>query len=319
MSAEYMSDPILKVKGLVRHFGQVKAVDGISFELERGQVVGFIGANGAGKTTTMRLLTTLDLPDSGEVEYDGIDAIQYPEKVKSRIGWMPDGFDPVDGTTVQDYVDFFARAYGLTGQQRVEEVARVLEFCGITELKNRYINKLSKGQTQRLSLARMLIGNPDFLVMDEPAAGLDPQARLEFKQLVRSLREKGKTMLISSHILSELAEMCDSLILMSQGRIIHRGTREELEALQQQEGITYTIRPLTDCVQGVHAWLQAQKGWKNAVIMPDNSISAVCLLPDNAAVARSIQELCREHLVLEVTRYRRNLEETFVNILHNQR
>ena len=187
MSAEYMSDPILKVKGLVRHFGQVKAVDGISFELERGQVVGFIGANGAGKTTTMRLLTTLDLPDSGEVEYDGIDAIEYPEKVKSRIGWMPDGFDPVDGTTVQDYVDFFARAYGLTGQQRVEEVARVLEFCGITELKNRYINKLSKGQTQRLSLARMLIGNPDFLVMDEPAAGLDPQARLEFKQLVRSL------------------------------------------------------------------------------------------------------------------------------------
>lgn len=324
MLLELMGETILKVKGLVRHFGAVKAVDGIDFELKAGQVVGFIGANGAGKTTTMRLLTTLDLPDSGEIIFDGVDLMQYPEAVKPRIGWMPDGFDPVAGTTVEDYIDFFARAYGLTGKARVDEVARVLEFCGITELKDRYINKMSKGQTQRMSLARMLIGNPDFLVMDEPAAGLDPQARLEFKQLVRSLREQGKTMLISSHILSELGEMCDTLIFMDQGRIIRTGSRESLaDPVAAEAGaaqtVAYSIRTVKEAAGDAVEWLRGQEEWEHVLLMPDGSIAARCKAVEEQALVQCLRKLCEAQPVLEMSRPRLNLEETFVNILQNQK
>lgn len=312
-----MSEPILQVTDLVRYFGAVKAVDGISFELQAGQSVGLIGANGAGKTTTMRLLTTLDLPDSGEIFFAGTDAMAYPEKVRARIGWMPDSFDPLPHTTVHEYVDFFARAYGLTGRKRVEEVARVLTFCGIEALRDRYINKLSKGQTQRLSLARTLIGNPDFLVMDEPAAGLDPQARIEFKQLVRELQKQGKTLLISSHILSELAEMCDSMIFMDKGHIIRRGSQEEL-AEQVEKGCCYSIRPAKESTP-LLAWLAENPGWEGACVLENGCVQAVCKADGEEAQALALRALCAENLVTEVARYRRNLEETFVNILQERK
>ncbi len=312
-----MSEPILKVTDLVRHFGAVKAVDGISFELKAGQSVGLIGANGSGKTTTMRLLTTLDLPDSGSIEFEGIDALAYPEKVRARIGWMPDELVPVEHTTVSDYIDFFARAYGLTGSKRVAEVKRVLVFCGIEELSKRYINKLSKGQTQRLSLARTLIGNPDFLVMDEPAAGLDPQARLEFKQLVRALQQQGKTLLISSHILSELAEMCDSMIFMDKGHVIRRGSQEELVA-GDEPGTLYSLRCVGDAAP-LLAYLAMSKDWRGAVCQADGSVLVTCLAPDDEARAGALRALCAENLIWEASCRRRNLEETFVNILQEQR
>ncbi len=312
-----MSDPILKVTDLVRHFGAVKAVDGISFELQAGQSVGLIGANGAGKTTTMRLLVTLDLPDSGAISYAGIDAMAYPEKVRSRIGWMPDSFDPIPHTTVKDYIDFFARAYGLTGRKREEEVDRILEFCGISELSGRYINKLSKGQTQRLSLARTLIGNPDFLVMDEPAAGLDPQARLEFKQLVRALQKQGKTLLISSHILSELAEMCDTMIFMDKGRIIRKGSQEELLE-KTEKGTAYNIRPVGDATP-LLAWLAESDAWHGATLQEDGFVLATCKAEEEAALAQELQKLCAAQPVTEFARSRKNLEETFVNILQEQK
>ena len=312
-----MSDPILKVTDLVRHFGAVRAVDGISFELQAGQSVGLIGANGAGKTTTMRLLTTLDLPDSGEIHFAGTDAMAYPEKVRARIGWMPDSFDPVPHTTVHDYVDFFARAYGLAGRKRVDEVERVLTFCGIEALRDRYINKLSKGQTQRLSLARTLIGNPDFLVMDEPAAGLDPQARIEFKQLVRELQKQGKTLLISSHILSELAEMCDSMIFMDKGHIIRRGSQEELTE-KNETGCCYCIRPVKETTP-LLAWLAESPDWMEARVLENGCVQAICKADGEEALALAVRALSAENMVTEVTRYRKNLEETFVNILQERK
>lgn len=313
-----MATTKLKVTNLVRHFGEVKAVDGISFELKAGEVVGFIGANGAGKTTTMRVLTTLDVPDEGTIEIDGVNAQQHPEQVKGKIGWMPDGFTPAPHTTVYDYIDFFARAYGLCGTKRQDEVARVLEFCHITELQDRFINRLSKGQTQRVSLARLLIGNPELLIMDEPAAGLDPQARLEFKQLVRQLKAQGKTMLISSHILSELAEMCDSMLFMDNGKIIHRGSCEELLA-QGDKGIPYVIRPLPASAAALLAKLQSNSHWENVVQLPDGSITAICKLKSDEEIAQELRAICQDHDVTEITRHRRNLEETFVNILHAQK
>ena len=220
--------PFLEVRDLHRWFDGVRAVNGVSFDLPAGAVVGLIGANGAGKTTAMRMLATLDQPDRGTIKLGGIDIVEYPNEVRRRIGWMPDHFAPYPDTTVADYLDFFGRAHGLRGPELARRLDEVADFTDLRPLADRPMDKLSKGQTQRLCLARTLLNDPEFLLLDEPAAGLDPKARLEFKNLVRVLRERGKTILISSHILSELGEMCDTLIFMDRGAVMHHGDTDTI-------------------------------------------------------------------------------------------
>ncbi len=312
----------LQVNDLVRHFGTVKAVDGLTFSLERGQSAGLIGANGAGKTTLMRLLTTLDLPDSGSIIFDGMDAVANPEQVCCRIGWMPDAFTPIPHMTVQDTLDFFARAYGLTGSYRLSEVRRVLDFCGIRDLASRFISKLSKGQLQRVALARTIIGNPDLLVLDEPAAGLDPAARLEFMHFVRALQKQGKTLLISSHILSELAEMCDTMLFMDAGKLISSGTLEELS---RDEGLQFRIELAAGDSSSFTAWLRERRGWSSVYADADGSVSARYALPEGSpaahpegAIAQELAAMCASFPICGFSRCHRRLEETFVSILQNR-
>ncbi len=314
--------PFLQVTNLVRHFGPVRAVDGLTFSLERGQSIGLIGANGAGKTTLMRLLTTLDLPNSGSITFDGIDAVTNPEAVRSRIGWMPDAFTPIPHMTVQDTLDFFARAYGLTGTYRLQEVVRVMEFCGIRDLSNRFISKLSKGQSQRVALARTIIGNPDLLVLDEPAAGLDPAARLEFMHFVRALQKQGKTLLISSHILSELAEMCDSMLFMDAGKLLRCGTLAELS---QEEGLQYRIELAGGDCTTFTAWLRERSGWSSVMREDDGSVTARFSVPEDSPaaltegiIARELGAMCAAFPICGFSRSHRRLEETFVSILQNR-
>jgi ABC-type multidrug transport system ATPase subunit len=219
-----MSDEIiLDVRNLRRSFGNVHAVQDVSFTIRKGQVVGFIGANGAGKTTTLRLLATLDTPDAGSIEIMGCEATDYPDKVRARLGWMPDSYGNYDNVTVVEYLDFYARSYGYTGAQRTKHVNDIMDFTELTPIQDRLMHTLSKGMGQRLCLGRSLINEPELLLMDEPAAGLDPKARIEFKNLVRILSQQGKTILISSHILSELGEMCDTMLFIDKGRIVHHG------------------------------------------------------------------------------------------------
>lgn len=313
-----MSDEpvLLRVENLVRHYGAVKAVDGISFVLRRGQSVGLIGANGAGKTTTMRMLMTLDAPDNGNIFYKDCDLLAEPEKVRGQLGWMPDGFDPPAHTTVRDYIDFFARAYGLTGQHRVSEVQRVLEFCGVAELAGRMVNALSKGQTQRILLARTLIGDPQLLVMDEPAAGLDPQARAELKQLVNTLRQQGKTLLISSHILSELAEMCDSMIFMDKGHIIQQGTQAELAA--DSRGTAVQMRVTGAAAATLAADLAEQSCWAEVHTLPDGWVNALYTAEQGEeGLALELRRLSAAYLLTDFRRRERKLEETFINLLQH--
>lgn len=220
--------PAIEVRNLSRWFPGVHAVQDVSFTVERGQVIGFVGANGAGKTTTMRILATLDYPNAGEASICGFDVVKYPAEVRKRIGWMPDHYGTYSNMTVLEYLDFFARALGYRGAERIERIAEVMEFTDLTGLADRLIDQLSKGMGQRLCLGRALIHDPDVLILDEPAAGLDPKARIELKHLIRLLSREGKTVFISSHILSELGEMCDSLLFINQGKIIHHGSAESL-------------------------------------------------------------------------------------------
>lgn len=235
----------LEIASITRRFGSLKAVDGVSFQVHAGEICGFIGPNGAGKTTTMRICATLDLPDAGDVLVDGSSVLEEPRRVRRRLGFMPDSYGAYANTTVADYLDFFARAYGLRGRQRRDTAREVMAFTGVEPLASKEVNALSKGMKQRLCLAKTLLHDPALLILDEPAAGLDPRARVELRELVRALAGMGKAVLISSHILSELGELCDTVAVIEAGRLVATGSVDSvLREMQPHLGIL--VRALAD-------------------------------------------------------------------------
>ena len=222
------STALLEIECLSRSFGSLKAVDDLSFSIQPGEVYGFIGPNGAGKTTTMRMLATLDLPDAGDARIDGISILVDPREVRMRVGYMADRFIAYPNLDVLQFLDFFARAYGLRGRRRIRTVESVAAFCGLDEFRNRSATGLSKGMGQRLHLAKTLLHDPVLLILDEPAAGLDPHARIEFRALLGELAAAGKGILISSHILSELSTSCDGVVVIERGRRVVSGSLKEI-------------------------------------------------------------------------------------------
>jgi len=244
--------PAIEFRNLHRHFGRLKAVNDVSFKTYPGQVMGFIGPNGAGKTTAMRILATLDVPTAGDAFVNGYSVIDDPDKVRKIVGFMPDSFGKYANMNVLEYIDFFARAYGLAGPARRDAIERVLIFTELRKLAEKPINTLSKGMSQRLALGRTLINDPAVLILDEPAAGLDPRARIELRELVRLLATAlGKTVLISSHILTELGEICDSAAIIEAGRILASGTIDEISQAQRvsqgrSTGVAISVRVLRD-------------------------------------------------------------------------
>ena len=219
-----------EVRNLSRVFGKTTAVDNISFSFEDGNIFGFIGPNGAGKTTTIRIMATLDLATSGDVFYDGVSATLYPEAVRRVVGYMPDSLPGYKDIQVWEYLDFFARSFGLKGAERTRALNDIVDFTNLGELRNKFLFALSKGMKQRVSLARSLIHNPKVLIMDEPAAGLDPRARLELRTLLKILAEQKKAIFLSSHILSELQDICDGAVIIEQGKLLSAGTLNDLLA-----------------------------------------------------------------------------------------
>ncbi len=218
----------VEVVGLRRYFGRTKAVDGISFSFDTGHVFGFVGPNGSGKTTTMRILATLDDPTSGDAFVDGMSVREYPEEVRRRLGFVPDALPEHADITVHEYLDFFARSYGLKGLDRRRAVEGVEEFTNVIGIREKLLRELSKGMKQRVSVGRALIHDPEVLIMDEPAAGLDPRARIELRELLGALGERNKAILISSHILTELTEICNGAVIIEKGRVLRTGTVEAL-------------------------------------------------------------------------------------------
>lgn len=221
--------PLVEVRNLAKAFGKVRAVDGVGFSLYPGEVHGFIGPNGAGKTTTMRIMAGVEYPDHGDVLLNGVSLIDHPEETTRHIGFMPDYLDSYPRILVWEYLDFYARIHRQPPSRRRGRMADVVEFTGLGEMMDRPVEGLSKGWKQRLSLARVLLNDPGVLILDEPAAGLDPRARIELRDLVTLLAEHGKCIFISSHILSELAEMCSSVTIIEHGRLVTSGAMDSLQ------------------------------------------------------------------------------------------
>ena len=219
---------MLEIKDLKKRYGRFQALDGLSMEVGDGELYGFVGPNGAGKTTTIKIITGLLSADSGSVTIDGVDALQDRRILKQNIGYVPDFFGVYDNLKVGEYMEFFASCYGIEGLTARKRCASLLEQVKLEEKRDFYVDGLSRGMKQRLCLARALIHDPKLLVLDEPTSGLDPRSRVEFKEILKELCERGKTILVSSHVLSELSEQCTGIGLIDQGKMVMQGSMDWL-------------------------------------------------------------------------------------------
>ena len=306
-----MSEAMLHLDGLVRHFDGVRAVDDVSFSVDRGKVLGFIGPNGAGKTTTMRILATLDMPQGGDARIGGYSVVDNPEEVRRITGFMPDYAGVYANTTVSEYLDFFARAHDLRGDARRKAVTNIIDFMGIGDLSDRQVESLSKGLKQRVALGRAIIHDPQVLILDEPAANLDPRARIEFRTLIRELAADGKTILLSSHILTELAEMCDAVTVIEKGRILATGAVHEiLESVRRRRMLSVRI---TGPREALERFLLEQPGVQN-VHEAGGRLQFELAGGDDDQVALVGRLIAAGFPVLEFSAYSAGLEDLFIEI-----
>jgi ABC-2 type transport system ATP-binding protein len=221
---------MIETKNLTKNYGELVAVSDLNLNIEEGDIFGFIGPNGAGKTTTMRILVTLLEPTRGQAFVNGIDVAKHGKEVRRLVGYMPDFMGVYDDLKVFEYLEFFAAAFAIERKKRKSVVDGVLELMDLQSKNNVTVDSLSRGMQQRLGLARVLIHDPKVLILDEPASGLDPRARIEIRELLRELKRMGKTIMISSHILSELEEICDHIGIIERGRLVFSGTLEEIRS-----------------------------------------------------------------------------------------
>ena len=301
----------VEIVNLKKHFGATRAVNDVSFAFSSGQIVGFVGPNGAGKTTTMRILATLDEPTAGDAFIDGVSAVEEPERARHLVGYVPDSLPTHRDMSVREYLDFFARAYGLKGAHRVEVVEGVEEFTGLTEIRDKMLVALSKGMKQRVSLARALLHDPQVLIMDEPAAGLDPRARIELRELLRALSSQGKAILISSHILTELAEICHAAVIIERGNVLMAGAIGDL-LTNSAPHRTVLIRALEGQERLYRELLETPRVGK--VSLAGEEVVAEIDGDELACCDLLATLIHRGYRVVEFKQQRANLEEIFMNV-----
>ncbi len=301
----------VEVVNLKKYYGATHAVDDVSFSFSSGEVVGFVGPNGAGKTTTMRILATLDEPTEGDALIDGVSVVEEPERARYLVGYVPDSLPTHRDISVHEYLDFFARAYGLKGESREQVTAGIEEFTNLSGIREKMLNSLSKGMKQRVSLARALLHDPPVLIMDEPAAGLDPRARIELRELMRVLSTQGKAILISSHILTELAEICHAAVIIEHGKLLMAGAMTDLltgsvprrtvliRVLGQQEELHRELLQTP--------YVEDARIAGNEIVFEVNGTEETCC----DLLASLVQ---RGYRILEFKQQRANLEEIFMNV-----
>jgi len=264
---------MIEIRGLTKRFGRNTAVDSLTFTVEQGDAFGFVGPNGAGKTTTIRMLSTLLEPDAGTALVNGYDIIRQPEAVRACIGYMPDFFGVYTDMKVWEYLDFFAAAYRVPRAKRTGLISDVLELTDLTHKREEYVETLSRGMQQRLCLAKTLVHDPDILLLDEPASGLDPRARIEIRELLQELCRMKKTILISSHILPELAELCSKVAIIEAGKLVMAGAVSEIST-QLVGGVKLGVRVASDRLEECCAFLRARPDISSAAVV-EGEVEAV--------------------------------------------
>jgi len=232
---------MLLIENLCKQYGKLTAVDKLSLQVDTGAIFGLVGPNGAGKTTTMKILAALLTPTSGKARIAGEDVSANPARIRQLVGYMPDFFGVYDDLKVDEYLDFYAASYGIPVRERRMIIGDLLELVDLSHKHQAYVDSLSRGMKQRLCLARSLVHDPALLILDEPASGLDPRARVEMRELLKELKAMGKTIIISSHILPELAELCTHIAIMEAGQLVISGTNQEIVE-HTQTGRTLQIR-----------------------------------------------------------------------------
>jgi ABC-2 type transport system ATP-binding protein len=301
----------IELRRLYRFFGKTKAVRDVSFSVPRGHVFGYIGPNGAGKTTSMRILATLDLPSYGDAFVDGLSVVNDPELVRKRLGFMPDSFGTYRDVNCIEYLDFFARANGLVGRERQQRLDWVLSFTGTRGIAEKPIRGLSKGMKQRLCLGRAVIHDPAVMILDEPAAALDPRARIELRRMIRDLADRGKTVLISSHILTELAEMCDAVGIIEQGQLLATGSVDAIQ-YQQSNQRELVLRILE---RAGEAKRELEQLPTIGSVLLDGELVQFGFTGDLREQAELVGWLTsRGYLVAEVTSHKKSLEDVFLQV-----
>lgn len=302
---------MLEVRGLCKEYGGLRAVNGVSFQLHPGDVFGFIGSNGAGKTTTIRMLATLLEPTSGTATLNGADILRDPMDVRRQIGYMPDFFGLYDDVKVWEYLDFFATIYRVPPRERPKIIDDVLELTNLSVKKDSFVQTLSRGMQQRLCLARCLVHDPALLLLDEPASGLDPRARAELKELIAELGRMGKIVIVSSHILPELAGFCNTVGIIERGELLAFGPVQDIvRDIQSAKMITVRV---IERVSEAAEFLSVRAGVVNVRTEADQVITEFQGTPDEQAnlLASLIHAGFR---VIDFTEQAVDLEDVFLKL-----
>ena len=306
---------IVQTEGLVKRYDRTLAVAGIDLVVEQGEIFGLVGPNGAGKTTTLRMLATLLQPSAGTAEIGGWSVTRDADEVRRVIGFMPDVFGVYDDMKVWEYLDFFARCYGLPAAGRRRMIGDLLELVDLGAKRDDYVQTLSRGMEQRLCLAHALVHDPQVLLLDEPASGLDPRARVELRELLRELRSLGKTILISSHILPELEELCTSVAIVDHGQVLAQGRIAEIER-RLRFGAVLRVRLLLDgdALEAVRAHFAEDVDVASAELLDDGTIE-LGFRGDDAASARLLATSVAAGLpIVSFARAASDLEELFLQV-----
>ncbi len=306
---------IVRASGLVKRFDRTLAVGGLDLDVGQGEIFGLVGPNGAGKTTTLRILATLLVPDSGDAEIAGASLRGKPNDVRRVLGFMPDSFGVYDDMKVWEYLDFFARCYGIPADRRRRMIGDLLELVDLAAKRDTYVHGLSRGMQQRLCLAHALVHDPLVLLLDEPASGLDPRARVELRELLRELRSMGKTILVSSHILPELEELCTSVAIVDRGQVLAQGRVADIER-RLRVGAVFRMRVLGDgdAVEAARTWLTTQPNVVTADVIPDGAIE-IGFHGDDEEAAVLLAAAVREGLLVATFfRAASDLEELFLQV-----
>jgi ABC-2 type transport system ATP-binding protein len=306
---------IVRTEGLVKRYDRTLAVAGVDLAVRQGEIFGLVGPNGAGKTTTLRILATVLQPSAGTAEVAGMSVTRNPDQVRRVLGFMPDAFGVYDDMKVWEYLDFFARCYGIAPATRRRVIADLLELVDLADKRDAYVQTLSRGMQQRLCLAHALVHDPMVLLLDEPASGLDPRARVELRELLRELRSMGKTILISSHILPELEELCTSVAIVDHGHVLAQGRVADIER-RLRFGSVLRVRVLLEgeALEAARDRFAADPDVASAVLLEDGTIE-LGFRGDDEATARLLASAVAAGLpIVNFSRAASDLEELFLQV-----